>query len=261
MPRGNSISQADGTAFQSFTVFIGFITAVPESDDSNVITLPNYLLTNTVSSVAVSAEWTISCDAYYAPITITRMGNVTSTGPLWLSFVMSTPTVLSSVQTSGPAGQTFGLQGIAATTSTTPPGACFGAGTFVLCADGTLRDIATLTSPTSVMAIPPADDDHGHDHCHTIDVDVDVYFLDTTTRPAMVAQVAPGVFVTKDHSVCIPGRFYDDDDHHRKSHMKFKHQFDNCAWIAGTLPEFDDIVKPSCTGLFHLVPTNPLHTK
>lgn len=166
-------------------------------------------------------------------------------------------------------GQPYaGMQAVVMSTGVTPAPACFGANTLILCADGVRRPVRSLTSPVDVLAACP---DGGPDAV----VRVDVYTRSMMVASERVGLVAPGVWVTKDHTVSFgpswDARDKDKDSEgggggkERPSHIKAPDvimggKFEGKrSWIAGTLPDFE--AEFCIDNLYQLVPLHEGHRR
>jgi len=238
---------------QSGTVFFGTASADPATSASALVltfTLTAGILINVDAfPVQQVSGWSFESDGASKRLRVTR--GVGASGLPWVSFSVNVLTVLAvfSAVESVTDSPSFGMQAIALSSTSAPPAACFGPGTLVLCADGVRRDIADLHDTVHVMAVDPRTGGP------PTAVAVQVYRLADLTAPSAVAQVAPCVWVTKDHTVSLVGLPRPEDV--ACPDVCVHGMFSGCSWIAGTLPHF---TPEMVLGVFHLVPEDPEHT-
>ncbi len=182
-----------------------------------------------------------------AKLTITRGPG--ATGLAWVSLAFTANIVFAVTTVASIADPSFGMQAIAVSTTSTPPAACFGEGTLVLCEDGQRRDIAHMRGGTArVMAFAP-DAINGP----PVPIQVDIYRHTSATQQHRVYEAAPGVWVTKDHAVHMQGRPRPESA--RAPDVALVHdKFEGCSWIAGDLPGCQGL--HTMNGVYHLVPTD-----
>ena len=203
-------------------------------------------------------QWHLSTGIGSNAITIDRAPGPVD--PFWFTFQFSNPDYLDVYQYNldGTPSATFGMQGVAVSSAFLPPPACFGAGTLVLCGDGTRKNVADLPPRVQVLALPN-DIDWAEDGTPLplVPIDVDVYFRSTVVHPEQVATIAPSVHVSKEHTVCMMGRPSPATLKHTTSWHCMGGPFKDCAWMAKTLPGFDP--QWTLTGLYHFVPVDRAH--
>lgn len=204
-------------------------------------------------------EWTVSSRSGVAYLTIVRTGTDTvSTGLLWIVVELSAPNYIDIYQQdAGVPGKTFGMQGVGISYTADPPPACFGKGTLVLCGDGTKRDVSDLRGRVTLLALPPLDALDDLLDLPVLPVKVEVQVYCRKKSPEQVFEVAPSVFVTKDHTVCLKGRPVPPHLAKLTDWHCMGGRFKGCSWIAKALPEFAPVWTTS--GVYHFVPTDPIH--
>ena len=200
---------------------------------------------------------TIITEAGYPYIDITRSSSAPTYDPFWIQLEFSALTTVDFYDflVGRPS---FAFQGITVSDHVDPPPACFGVGTLVLCADGTRLDVATMHGTVQLLALPDGKDCDTSDLAAALEpIDVHVYFRDTVTHPEQVAAVAPSVFVSKEHTVCLVGRPAPASLRSTTSWRCMKGPYEGCAWMAKTLPDWSP--KWTLSGLYHFVPVDPAH--
>lgn len=183
----------------------------------------------------------------------------------WVQFTASAPVYLtvSTVRMEASTTNLWGLQGVALSSTSTPPDACFGQGTLVLCSSNRDRDddgdggvttelkrIEDLSGIVQVVAIGP-------DGVSREVVPAYILKKVSVCKAVSVCTVAPGVVVTGDHSVALPGL------HARPAwetvpEVEFGGPYQGKTWMAHTLPGWSP--QPRLEPVYHVVPVDsPMH--
>jgi hypothetical protein len=140
----------------------------------------------------------------------------------------------------------MGVQGIVMSDTPTPPPACFGPDTLVLCGDGVRRRISDLPQQEDVHVVAVHPDG---DTVQVVPVQVVTSkHLNTTEK---VCQLAPGMWVTGAHTFAVER---DVQPTSTPAAIHFGSRFKDCARLAQAMPRFHTDRGSIPLNLYHLRP-------
>ena len=240
------------TTAQCVTLFFARTTQTfPIGVYSFSVVVDNGLSTNFAFNdftAVVSGGWVLAKNTGTGALVVSCSN--TSINPLcWVSFATSAPTYMRiyTTSTTAPEAIPVGIQAMALSRTPSAPSACFGPFTLVVRANGSRLPIHSFVGPVDVRAVDA-------DTKQARVITVRAYFRETVVYPVYFAQVAPHVWVTKDHTVRIPGVVRKGDTRRPDPEVVL----DDCTWIAQDMVD-GRLFEPCFQGVYHLVPTDPRH--